>query len=129
MQSIRTLIAALVVVAFLAQTASAATNKWSDTYPKTGPNEGEILVKGTATPDACWVLEKEGLVSVWAAGPDGGLLKFGPITVDVDTGVWKEHAIPGLKSGQLYFVVIQVTQVMGMTKKTIYTAPATATAK
>jgi len=71
---IRALVLTLAVASLTCSTASAAKNVWTNKFPQPGANAGEIKIDGTATPDACNTLQKDGTVIVWPVGANGGVM-------------------------------------------------------
>jgi hypothetical protein len=129
MLRIRRFLLALAGLALFAHGALAATNVWTANYPQSGTSAGQILISGTATPDAGATLAKVGSAHVWLAGANGGIATRVQITVDATTGAWSA-TLTGLTSGQSYNIVVQVLQrVSGANSQTIATTPATASAK
>lgn len=127
MKRLGTLFVAVVLVGLLAPRAHAqGTNAWAAGYPKTGNNNGEILIKGKATLDAGWRLTGSGLAVAWKVG--GGPLIQKPITVNAD-GTWGEIAFGGLESGKMYNVVVQANVTNGLATESVGTDPEQAKAK
>jgi hypothetical protein len=124
--------ACFLLVLVCAVDAVAATNAWTDKYPKTGVMAGEIVVAGTVRADACFTIQTSGLIIVWPATGSGGVsIPNGGTDVKVDamTGVWGPTTVGGLTSGQKYWVVVQCQQKNGAVVNTINTEPVTVTAK
>ena len=104
---------------------SGSTVQYDTGYPKTGTNNGEILVKGSCTLATGWTASG-GLIVAWLQG--SGTIHQQAITVAAD-GTFAEQAIGGLTSGRAYNVVVQVTIRNGMATEVIATDPSTAKPK
>jgi hypothetical protein len=118
----RVSVAILLLLGLLCADLAAATNSYQGNTPVAGANPGEIDVQGTATPDACWTLQESGLAIAWPDQMGGGVISPNAgtvVTVNTCTGSWGKTTISGLKSGQKYWVVVQVQQKLGATVQTI----------
>src|SRR5262245_39270775 len=87
MKRIGTFVVAVVLAGSLVPAAYAEdppTNKWDAGYPKTGNNQGTILIKGKATFNQGWA-PISGSYAAWPVG--GGPATTGIVTVRAD-GSW-----------------------------------------
>jgi hypothetical protein len=128
--NVRLTVIALFATMLLASRAAAqGTAAWSAGYPKTGNNNGGILVKGTTTPDCGWAIGATGAVVVWPK--NGGLIRTYNVTVNTTTGNWGESevGVGDLTSGSQYNVVVQINLTKCGTTKVVATPPGLATAK
>lgn len=122
----------LLLLLIAAPIARAANPDWSAGYPKTGTNNGTILVKGTLNLAA--TEETAGTVSVIAYPTTGGVVKsFGFTIVAGQNGPidWDEFEITSLTSNLDYYVVVQISCKTTATggSYTVATPPGTAKAK
>jgi hypothetical protein len=107
------------VIGLLVATNTNADNNvlWADGWPKEGPVQASIVVKGTITVDAGWMAPNRVLLTVWPVG--GGVPKY--YSANVNQLTWGETIIGGLTSGKKYHVSIlgeftkmgHVEQVLG----------------
>jgi type 1 fimbria pilin len=127
MKRISSFAASLVILVVFAGSAFAATIvMWADGYPKTGTQNGTILVKGKFMIPACTTF-KGCVASYWV---DGGQIKTQNVAFNACTGDWGETAITGLTSGTTYNVVVQCTAQLPCGMQLVYgSQPKTAVAR
>lgn len=126
MNAVKLCTVAVVVCCLSAASASAQTNTWTATFPKS-PAAGMVQVDGTATAQAGWMLTGTGLVAYWKDGPNGGVVKSVPIMVDPMTGKWNLMFPSDFGAGVKIVIVVQASQTMGANQNVIATPPGTVT--
>jgi hypothetical protein len=114
---IRTLVLVLGVLVLLSPSLSAGTNEWARNYPRR-TKTGDILIKGTATPDSGFTLNNTGTGNaggtavVWPAGRKGGNTITFTFDINAD-GTWSTTLTGmGLDPKVRYVVVVQVSESM-----------------